>query len=547
MDDLRAVGGLGPPTALDTHFADFPNQPPAYENHDLLGEDAALHGAVSALLEPVDVASVTRLARALGSAEHFEQARLANATPPRLAAGAIEFHPAYQALTARSVGEGLHAYGDGQPYAAYARAARLHLTAQVDCGHLAPFVTTHAAPRALAQEPELALDWLPLLHTREYETGGPPADGKRPAFVGFAFAEEQGGSDLRSNATRADPADGGWVVTGSKCAVSTPHADAFFVTAQTRLGPTCFLVPRDRPDGSRNAIEIVRLKEMSGLRSGAVAELNFDGALGRSVGDEGRGIATVFGMLDSTRLDSATISAGLMRAGLARAVHYARYRRVFGATLSDQAAMRSVLADLALEVEGATAIVMRLALAVDRSGRDAGEAALVRFGASATKYLLCKVAPAVIAEAMECLGGEGCSEASGMPRLYRDAPANALWEGPGSLLALDTRRTTRDDLDTARELLAALADVARGLPGVAAAASAVIADISDPDGESRARRSAELLGRLIAVAALAELAPRPVTEAYARLRLAGRHYATYGASGAPLPEALLIERAMRAS
>jgi putative acyl-CoA dehydrogenase len=547
---ILATGGVraSPPVDTDPQLPDLSNQSPQYQDRDLLGEDAALNGAASALLSAAELGALSLVARTLGAAERFEEARLADGFAPVLQSPErVEYHAAYHALMARSMAEGLHAPEPaGDALAAYTRAARLHLVAQIESGHLASPILSHAAPAALSGQPDLEAAWLPLLRRRGYDTSDRPFVLKSAVTVGMATTERQGGSDLRTNTLRAERGDGGFVLSGEKSFVSAPMSDAFVVTAQARGGPTAFLMPRFRPDDSRNGIRIRALHRTLGHRSNAAAEIELERAFAFRIGEEGRGVATVLRMAAAVRLDCAIVSAGLMRACLARAVHHARSRRAYGSALVDQPAMRAALADLALEVEGATALVMRLALAVDRSARDAGEEALVRFGIPAAKYLVCKLGPQVAAEAMECFGGAGYLEASGMPRLVRDMPAAALWEGPGSVVALDVRRAAERDPDTARELLAALGEVARGLPGVAAAVSTVIADLSDSEGEGRARRAAELLGRMIAVAALAELAPRPVVEAYARLRLAGREYGTYGASGALLPEALLIERAMQA-
>lgn len=545
--NIATGGAYASPVDFDPNFSDLPNQPPAYQDRDLLGEDAALHGAAFALMDPAELGALSLFARTFGAADRIEEARLADAFAPVLQSPErVEYHAAYHALMARSMAEGLHAPpGEGAVLAAYGRASRLHLAAQIESGHLAAPILTHAAPAALAEHPDLEASWLPLLRRRSYDPSDRPFVVKDAVTIGMATTERQGGSDLRSNAVRAERGDGGFVLTGAKSFVSAPMSDAFIVAAQAPGGPTAFLLPRYRPDDRRNGIRILALHQTLGQRSNAAAEIELDRAFAFRIGGEGRGIATVLKMAAAIRLDCAIVSAGLMRACLARAVHHSKSRRAYGSALVDQPAMRAALADLALEVEGATAVVMRLALAVDRSSRDAGEDALVRFGVPAAKYLVCKLGPQVAAEAMECCGGAGFVEASGMPRLFRDMPAAALWEGPGSIVALDVRRNAERDPEMARELLAAIAEVCRGLPGVAAATSTVVSDLADSEGENRARRSAELLGRLIAVAALAELAPRPIAEAYARLRLAGREYGTYGASGALLPEALLIERAMQ--
>jgi putative acyl-CoA dehydrogenase len=520
-----------PASAFDTH--EVFNQSPPYEDVDLYASDAPLREALRASGGGADAAALSAFGTRWGSAAMLEQARLANTVTPVLrmfdAKGfrrdVVEFHPAYHALMAESVGEGLHASTwteDGAPAAAPAqveRAARLYIAAQVESGHLCPIVMTRASVAALAAAPELRARLMPTIASRRYDPSFRPWHEKTGMTLGMGMTEKQGGTDVRANTTIAAAAGDHYRLTGHKWFMSAPMCDAFLVLAQARDGLTCFLVPRFRPDGSVNALRFQRLKDKLGNRSNASSEVEFADAYAERVGAEGRGIATIIQMVQLTRLDCAISSAGLMRMALAQALHHARHRTVFQRKLADQPAMRSVLADMALEVEAATALMLRLCRAFDRAPRDESEAAYARLLTPAVKYLICKTAPALIYEAMECLGGNGYVEDSMLPRLYREAPVNAIWEGSGNVMCLDVLRAASREPEAARAVIADIATHA----DLRAPAHAIADMLQAADRESQARTIVESLARVAAADALLQYVPTHVAEPFVNTRVKNAH------------------------
>jgi putative acyl-CoA dehydrogenase len=341
----------------------------------------------------------------------------------------------------------------------------------------------------------------------------------------MGMTEKQGGTDVRANVTTATPTGDFYTIVGHKWFLSAPMCDAFLVLAQAAGGLTCFFVPRFRPDGSVNALRLQRLKDKLGNRSNASSEVEFAGAFALRVGDEGAGIRTIIQMVQLTRLDCALASAGFMRMALAQAVHHCRYRSVFQRHLYDQPMMRAVLADLALEVEGAVALVMRLSRAFDRAATDPREAVYARLVTPAAKYWICKTAPSFIYEAMECLGGNGYVEESVLPRLYREAPVNAIWEGSGNVMCLDVLRALKRDKEAA-DLFGELARQAAPLTG---ADSALFESANEFESEAAARITVGKLATLAATAALEASAPPAVAAAFERTRFVRQHAALYGA------------------
>ena len=448
----------------------------------------------------------------------------------------IEFHPAYHELMAASIAAGLQAStwrDDATPAAAPAqviRAARFYMAAQVETGHLCPITMTRAAVAALAVEPRLVAKLMPKIMSRRYDPRFLPWWEKTSITLGMGMTEKQGGTDVRANRTRAEPAGEGYAVNGDKWFMSAPMCDAFLVLAQAPGGLTCVLMPRFRPDGSVNGLHFQRLKDKLGNRSNASSEVEFTDAFAWRVGEEGRGVRTIIDMVQLTRLDCAIASAGIMRMALAQALHHARHRTVFQKHLGDQPMMRAVLADMALDVEAATALVMRLARSFDLAADDAREAARARLLTPAVKYWVCKTAPAFVYEAMECLGGNGYVEESLLPRLYREAPVNAIWEGSGNVMCLDVLRALARDRDAALDVLDALAAEATDLPGAREAVDFIQRAFSRPDSEARARASVGRLAALAAAAALRSSAPPEVAELFAGTRLSARHDAMYGTS-----------------
>jgi putative acyl-CoA dehydrogenase len=507
-----------------------------------------------------------------GSAGTQELARLANEHPPVLRThdrcgnriDEVEFHPAWHELMATAVGRGLHAapWHDDVPGAHVARAAGFYVWTQAEGGHGCPISMTYAAVPALRHAPGLASRYEPLLASRSYDPGLRVADRKAGLLAGMAMTEKQGGSDVRANTTRAVPAgDDGYLLTGHKWFCSAPMCDLFLVLAQAPEGLTCFLLPRVLPDGTRNAMRIERLKDKLGNRSNASSEVEYDAAFAWRVGEPGRGVATILEMVSATRLDCVLGSAAAIRQGTVRAVHHASHRRSFGGTLISHPLMAAVLADLALESEAATTLAMRLAGAADRAARgDGSEAALLRLALPAAKYWVCKRAPTVAAEALECLGGNGYVEESGMPRLYRDAPLNSIWEGSGNVTALDVLRALARVPGSADALLAEI-DLAAGsdrrLDAAALhlrhqlkeATAAVAGGGGEWSGTGRWAGQGQCLARrlagLIAVALQASLlvrhAPGPVADAFCASRIGPDAAAGPGSPFGSLPDGLDLD------
>jgi len=522
---------------------EVPNQSPPFAGVDLFAIDRALQEAVSANGAGGEAAALGAFGRRWGSAGMFEQARLANEYPPRLKtfdaqgrrSDTVEFHPAYDAFMAESIAAGLHAstwQADASRAAApaeVARAARFYMVAQVENGHMCPVTMTRASVAALAREPGLVRTLMPKLISRRYDPVLRPWREKTGITLGMGMTEKQGGTDVRTNTTRAEPDGDAFRITGHKWFMSAPMSDAFLMLAQAPGGLTCFFLPRFAPDGRVNALHFQRLKDKLGNRSNASSEVELDDAHALRVGEEGAGIRTILPMVQLTRLDCAISSAGMMRAAVSRAMHHCLYRHVFGRPLADQPMMRAVLADMALEVEGAVASVMRLCRSFDQAAASPAEAARARLLTPAIKYAVCKAAPALVYEAMECLGGNGYVEDGAMARLYREAPVNAIWEGSGNVMGLDVLRALSRDGEAARAVIAELANEAKGLPGVMDAVDFIAETLA---GEADARAGVECLYRLAATAALADRTTGDVAALFARTWLAGGHRgATYGTAG----------------
>jgi putative acyl-CoA dehydrogenase len=375
--------------------------------------------------------------------------------------------------------------------------------------------------------------WLPKVLPFRYDSTFAPAEEKTAVTFGMGMTEKQGGTDVRANTTRAEPAGAGgpgaeYIVTGHKWFMSAPMSDAFLVLAQAPGGLTCFLMPRFLPDGSINALRFQRLKDKLGNRSNASSEVEFHGAHAWAIGEEGRGVASIIEMVTHTRLDCAIASAGLMRFALANAVHHAEHRTVFQKKLVDQPLMGQVLADLALDVEGATALSFRLARSFDRA-TDARAGAWRRLMTPVTKYWVCKIAPAMVAEAMECLGGGGYVEEAPLARLYREVPVNSIWEGSGSVMALDVMRVLQREPEAVEVVMEELAQMAGDDAGLTAAHERVQSFLQEPALlDLRGRTLVEALGALAAGAILTASAPVAVADAFIATRLAGAPRQTYG-------------------
>ncbi|WKX68775.1 acyl-CoA dehydrogenase family protein [Streptomyces sp. XD-27] len=495
-----------------------------------------------------------------GSAEVQDWARMAEEHPPVLhthdryghRVDEVEYHPAYHQLMAAAVGSGQHAaaWAEPRPGAHLVRAAKFYAFAQAEPGHGCPISMTYAAVPALRAEPELAAAYEPLLASRHYDFGLRPPLGKHGLIAGMSMTEKQGGSDVRANTTSAAPAgDGTYLLTGHKWFTSAPMSDVFLTLAQAAEGLTCFLVPRVLPDGTRNAMRLQRLKNKLGNRSNASSEVEYEQAVAWRVGEPGRGVRTIVEMVNITRLDCVIGSAAGMRAGLRQALHHAEHRRAFGAELIDQPLMRNVLADLAVESEAATTLALRLAAALDRAeAGDAAEAALRRLGLAAGKYWVCKRGSAHAAEALECLGGNGYVEDSGMPRLYREAPLLSIWEGSGNVAALDVLRALGREQGALEAFLAEV-DAAAGADARLDAAVARLRDLlpqlADPRrAQVLARRLAEQMTLVLQGSLLVRFSHPAVADAFCASRLGGDWGHAFGTLPPGVDTGPILERAL---
>jgi putative acyl-CoA dehydrogenase len=519
------------------------NQSPPFEDVDLFALDRPLVEAVAMNKGGSAHPELSEFGRHWGSAAMAARGRVANENPPKLrtfdARGfrrdEVEFHPAYHELMAHSAHAGIHnstwdALGKPAGGASeVTRAAKFYMAAQVETGHLCPVTMTRASVAALAAQPDILAKAMPVIQQRAYDPAFAPWWTKRGMTLGMGMTEKQGGTDVRSNTTRAERDAGAYRITGHKWFMSAPMCDAFLVLAQAGDGLTCFFMPRFKPDGSVNAIAFQRLKDKLGNRSNASSEVEFTGAYAQRVGDEGKGIRTIIQMVQLTRQDCAIASAGLMRSGLAHALHHARHRSVFQKHLADQPLMQTVLADMALHVEASVALVMRLCRSFDQAPIDAGEAAWMRLLTPAVKYWVCKSAPGFLYEAMECLGGNGYVEEGILARHYRESPVNAIWEGSGNVMCLDVLRALSREGEAASEVLQILIQDTVGVSGAAETASFVRKTLLRPDSERVARQAVEALAMLAAAAALNVVHPGHA-ELFARRRLDPTRGTLYGAA-----------------
>src|ERR1700680_4071122 len=514
------------------------NQSPPFEDVDLfavdrpLAETVAANGGASAQRE------LSEFGQHWGSAAMAARSRIANENTPKLRTfdsrgnrrDEVEFHPAYHELMARSAHAGVHNStwnAEGRPAGGAAevvRAAKFYMAAQVETGHLCPITMTRASVAALAAQLELLAKTMPVIATRAYDPSFAPWWHTR----GMGMTEKQGGTDVRSNMTRAEHDGDAYRITGHKWFMSAPMCDAFLVLAQADDGLHCFFMPRFTPDGSDNPIQFQRLKDKLGNRSNASSEVEFVDAYATRVGDEGKGIRTIIQMVQLTRQDCAIASAGLTRSGLAHALNHARHRSVFQKHLADQPLMQAVLSDMALHVEASIALVMRLCRSFDRTPHDQGEAAYLRLLTPAIKYWVCKSAPGFLYEAMECLGGNGYVEEGILARHYRESPVNAIWEGSGNVMCLDVLRALSREPEAAAAVLQHLAEETKGLSGATEAVAFTARAFRRPDSERVARLAVERLALLAAAAALNEVSPHHA-ELFARTRLAQTHAGMYGA------------------
>ena len=516
------------------------NQPPPLEDLDLFQTNRPLVEATEREGAGWILERASSLGRQWGGGP-LRWGYQANENPPRLRThdrygnriDEVEFHPAWHSLMALAVEAELHAlpWRSSEPGAHAARAA-LYMTAiQAEAGFACPITMTYAAVPALRTEPELAAEWVPLLTATHYDPSLRPAAEKGAAICGMAMTERQGGSDVQANTTTAHPlaGEGEFELVGQKWFCSAPMSDAFLVLAQAEGGLSCFLLPRVLEDGTRNRFHIERLKDKLGNRSNASSEVELDRAWARSVGPPGRGVQTIIEMVAHTRLDCAIGAAAGMRWGVAAATHHAAHRSAFGKLLIDAPLMRNVLADLCLESEAATALAMRLARCYDAPAEDERAQSLRRLATAVGKYWICKRAPAHAAEALECLGGNGYVEESGMPRLYREAPLPSIWEGSGNVICLDVLRT----LARSPQALDAFFEEVASAHGAEARLDRFVATLRDElteldEIELRARTLVERMALALQASLLVRHAPPAVADAFCAARLTDERGHAFG-------------------
>ena len=464
----------------------------------------------------------------------------------------VEFHPAYHDLMSAGMKYGMNNFAwrhESQDSAHVARAAVMYLGSQPEAGFGCPMSMSYAAIPALRHSPELVEKWLPKLLSQDYDPRSLPMEEKLGCTMGMGMTEKQGGSDLRRNTTRATLQDDGtYEIIGHKWFFSAPMCDAHLVLAKSENGLSCFLVPRFRPDGTRNAIQVQRLKDKLGDWANASSEVEFQGAFGELVGVEGRGIPTIIEMVALTRLDCMIGSSAQMRQAIVQAIHHTSQRQAFGKLLIDQPIMRNVLADLALESEAALALTMRIARAVDRIEKDSHEAALARIATAIGKYWICKRAPVLINEAQECLGGIGYVEETMMPRLYRQAPLNSIWEGSGNVQCLDVLRALNKEPETQQALFSELQKAAGKNADFDTELKLLTGRFTDIKTlEFRSRYVIERLALMLQASILLQTDNSEIANAFCRSRLGNEHGLAFGTLSPEAPIDLLIERAAGAS
>jgi putative acyl-CoA dehydrogenase len=529
------------------------NQVPPLAGHDVADDPALLAGLERAGAGWA-AGELHELGRLAGSERAQEWGRLVNENEPVLRThdryghriDEVEFHPYWHELMTVAVSHGLHGtpWRDSRVGAHTARAAKFYAWGQVEAGHSCPISMTYAAIPALRANPELAARYEPLLAATEYDFGLREPSTKRGLIAGMSMTEKQGGSDVRANTTTATPsADGSYTLVGHKWFTSAPMSDLFLTLAQAPGGLSCFLLPRVLPDGSRNPIRLQRLKDKLGNRSNASSEIEYDNAVGWLVGEEGRGVRTIIEMVNNTRLDCVLGSASGMRLGAVRAIHHTTHRHAFGTALVDQPLMANVLADLVLESEAATTVAMRLATALDRSG-DEQEQAFRRLGLAVSKYWVCKRAPMHAAEALECFGGNGYVEESGMPRLYREAPLSSIWEGSGNVAALDALRAMGKQPESVAAFFTEVEQAAGGDARLDDAVGRVRKELTDLTGiEYRARRLVEAMALVLQGSLLVRHGHPAVADAFCASRFGGDWGIAFGTLPAGVDTGAIIERA----
>jgi putative acyl-CoA dehydrogenase len=536
------------------------NQPPPLLDYNLFETDRPLVEAVRREGAEWAEQRITAVGEYAGSEQAQTLGRLANENGPKLRThdrygnrvDEVEFHPAWHELMTKAVGFELHSspWQDPRPGAHVARGAAFMCMSQAEAGIGCPISMTYSVIPALRTQPELAAEWEPRFFSSEYDPANAPAGGKAGSLAGMGMTEKQGGTDVRANTTVARPVNGGgagaeYELSGHKWFMSAPQCDAFLVLAQADGGISCFLFPRWTPDGERNRFRLQRLKDKLGNRSNASSEIEFDSASAWLVGEEGAGVRTIIEMVNHTRLDCVMGGATGMRAGVAQAIHHASHRSVFGRELSEQPLMRNVLADLAVESEAATVAAMRLARAYDEAIAGDGEAAnLKRIANAVLKYWICKRAPMHAGEALECLGGNGFVEDSGMPRLFRESPLNSIWEGSGNVQCLDVLRAMVKSPVAVDAFFAEVEEGAVSEPRLATYAAALREELPGDleTVEARARRIVEKMALALQASLLVRYGDEAVADTFCASRLSGDWGQAFGTLPASTDFGRIIDR-----
>ncbi len=531
------------------------NQPPPLVNYNLFTQDEALVESVQREGARWAKDTLDELGTFAGREDVIQWGFDANTHEPVLhpydrfghRLDEVTFTPAYHQLMQNAVARGMHAssWRDPQPGSHVARAATFFLFAQVESGHGCPISMTHAAIPVIRKYSTLADTWLPKLLSLDYDPVLRAAAEKRGILCGMGMTEKQGGSDVRANTTQAIPdGDGAYLLTGHKWFCSAPMCDIFLVLAQAPHGLSCFLLPRVLPDGTKNRFLIQRLKDKLGNRSNASSEVEFEKAWAMLVGEEGRGVRTIVEMVNFTRLDCILGTAAIMRQAVAQATHHATYRQAFGRRLLDQPLMQNVLADLSIESEAATTLAMRLARACDQAHTSEHESMIKRLGTALGKYWVAKRGPAHVAEALECLGGNGYVEESILPRLYREAPLNSLWEGAGNVNALDVLRALSKEPQTLASYFQEVAPARKANTHLDAAITQLQHELTDlNDVEWRARYLVERMALVLQGALLVQHSHPAIADAFCASRLTDNWGKAFGTLPRGVDANAIIERA----
>jgi len=537
----------------ETHRVE--NQPPELADYNPYSEDVALVEAVEREQAGWATDDLVAFGRLTGTKEMIDLGFRANEHKPVLIThdryghriDEVRFHPAYHELMKISIENGLQSahWTNPRPGAQVARAAKYYLQYQVEAAHCCPITMTSAAIPALHKEPQVYEDWASIIMARQYDSRNVSHELKKGVTIGMAMTEKQGGSDIRTNSTLANPMGNGgpgqsYELVGHKYFVSAPMCDAFLVLAQAPGGLSCFLLPRWRPDGSKNPMQIQRLKEKMGNVANASCETELRGAYSIMIGDEGRGIATILEMVAMTRFDCMVGSSAGMRQAVAQATHHCAYRSAFGKRLVDQPLMKNVLADLVIEHEAALAMTMRIARGMDMRGKNEDEDLLVRIGTAIGKYWICKRTPGHAYEAMECIGGGGVMEDCIMPRLFRESPVNSIWEGSGNVQCLDMLRAMNRNQGSVEAFLSEVTKAKTGDRRLDAFIKSLSSDlVTGDDMEYNARTIVEKMALALQGSLLIRYGDSAVADAFCQSRLSpgssGRVYGT-------LPQGVDCER-----